>query len=316
LKTNSLDARRLRPDRRGFTLVELLVVIAIIGVLIALLLPAVQQAREAARRMSCQNNLKQQGLALHNYHDTHGKFPAAWYGDYANAASVETGRLGFGDPGWGWGAVILPYIEQKALYDELDMSSPSIRASTHQPLSQTHIDVYRCPSDTGDQLNSSTNRWDHGTSNYLACYGSRNIVLTAEITGAGYAWGNYEKTGTGIFSGNSANAMRDVTDGTSNTVMTGEVVYGELGGVDRRGALWVGNPYNGGYLCTQTSLSSNTDFRIMGSNPSAYSSQHPGGAQFVFADGSVRFVSETTDGEVLNNVADRSDGNVVDFSQL
>ncbi|TWT31893.1 DUF1559 domain-containing protein [Blastopirellula retiformator] len=300
-----------RPQAKGFTLVELLVVIAIIGVLIALLLPAVQQAREAARRMGCQNNLKQMGLGLHNYHDTHGKLPAAYYGRYANAASVATGRVGFGAPGWGWGVMIMPFIEQQNLYDALDMTSYQVRASTHQPLSQTPLSVYRCPSDTGDDLNSTPNRWEHGTSNYLGNYGSKNIATTATIPGAGYDWGNYEKTETGMFSANSAVKLRDVIDGTSNTVMLGEVVYGEYGGVSRRGGLWVGNPYNGGYLCTQTSLSSSTTFRINGSNPSAYSSHHSGGAQFVLVDGSVRFIAETLDGEVINNVADRADGKVL-----
>src|SRR5882757_265195 len=98
----------------GFTLVELLVVIAIIGVLVALLLPAVQAAREAARRMKCQNNLKQFGLALHSYHDAYGRLPASYYRVWPPpSGSTST----FGTPGWGWGTMILPRLEQQALFD-------------------------------------------------------------------------------------------------------------------------------------------------------------------------------------------------------
>src|SRR5947208_1767976 len=103
--------------RRGFTLVELLVVIAIIGVLVALLLPAVQAAREAARRMKCQNNLKQFGLALHNYHDAYGRMPASYYRAWPTSLGAT-----FGTPGWGWGAMILPRLEQQALFDTMQVN--------------------------------------------------------------------------------------------------------------------------------------------------------------------------------------------------
>ena len=140
--------------RRGFTLIELLVVIAIIAVLIALLLPAVQQAREAARRSQCQNNLKQVGLALHNYHDIHNQFPMA----FIRASDVARTE------GWGWGAMILPQLEQGNLYDTLGVSryrltdvlagmKPDLATVAQRTaIFQTRLSVYICPSDDNDGL--------------------------------------------------------------------------------------------------------------------------------------------------------------------
>ena len=132
--------------RKGFTLVELLVVIAIIGILVALLLPAVQAAREAARRMSCQNNLKQVGLALHMYHDSNQRWPAGWLG----INPVTRGDDWLGDPGWGWAAAILPYMEQKNVSEAM----VHFELPTHDPMNKAVrekiLTVFRCPSDIGD----------------------------------------------------------------------------------------------------------------------------------------------------------------------
>ena len=114
MKTNQ---KNLNSAKRAFTLVELLVVIAIIGILIGLLLPAVQAAREAARRMECTNNMKQLGQALHNYADVHNVFPSAWRGYTPDGKHASV----YGDPGWGWGAAILPFMEQTPLYDRIDL---------------------------------------------------------------------------------------------------------------------------------------------------------------------------------------------------
>ncbi|MBN9119811.1 MAG: DUF1559 domain-containing protein, partial [Planctomycetes bacterium] len=153
-----------RPSRRGFTLIELLVVIAIIAILIGLLLPAVQKVREAAARSKCSNNFKQMGIALHMFHDTYQEFPAG----YTNTATIG----GYAS-GWGWGAHILPYIEQQSLYTQLNVAGgdTTIPAAPNT-LTTTKLSVYRCPSDFGNDTNNS--RGGYGTSNYAGVYGAYN----------------------------------------------------------------------------------------------------------------------------------------------
>ena len=139
------------PHRAGFTLVELLVVIAIIGILIALLLPAVQAAREAARRAQCTNNLKQFGLAVHNYHDTYGSFPMGWMIDTSHSGNPS---------GWGWQVYLMPFMEQGTLFDAMDPNqyslyevSNSLNPRNDCHILQTEIDSSRCPSDDTDSPN-------------------------------------------------------------------------------------------------------------------------------------------------------------------
>ena len=285
--------------RRGFTLIELLVVIAIIAVLIALLLPAVQQAREAARRSQCKNNLKQMGLALHNYHDTHGTLPAGHY---------KLPGTTIGNPGWGWGAMILPQLEQGNLYQSLNVATTSLTAAS-KPASETPLSVFRCPSDVGPPLNAG--RGGHATSNYMGIYGSKDITASTGGTINGYL----SSSGTGVFSPNSGVRLRDVTDGTSNTVMVGEVAFGMVGAEDYGGSIWAGTAAGTGYVSSIVTLAGTgtpaAAFRIFGTNLRAISSFHSGGGQFLLVDGSVRFVSESVDGATLDRIADRADGNVV-----
>ena len=297
--------------RRGFTLIELLVVIAIIAILIALLLPAVQQAREAARRSSCKSNLKQVGIALHNYADTHGTFPAGWYSKLNTTAGK--GDMLYGQPGWGWGTMILPQMEQASLYQKLDMNTPKITQAATQPLSQTKIVSYRCPSDVGPDTNTNSGRWNDGTSNYLGVFGSnaQTAAASATVPGATLVYGLNEGSGRGMFSGNSKIKFRDVTDGLSNTVAIGEIAYGQVGSEIYNGAVWVGVAVSGGYSATTLTLNSTATYRINGTNVYAFSSFHTGGAQFLMGDGGVRFLSENIEGTTLNNLADRADGNVV-----
>ena len=139
MKTNQ---KNLNSAKRAFTLVELLVVIAIIGILIGLLLPAVQAAREAARRMECTNNMKQLGLALHNYADVHNVFPSAWRGYTPDGKHANV----YGDPGWGWGAAILPFMEQSPLYQKIDLKK-SIADPVNRDAREMFLKAFHCPSE-------------------------------------------------------------------------------------------------------------------------------------------------------------------------
>ncbi|QDU75416.1 putative major pilin subunit [Bremerella volcania] len=215
---------RIRNDRtRGFTLVELLVVIAIIGVLIALLLPAVQQAREAARRMSCSNNLKQVGIGLHNYHDTFGAFP---YGVRIGPSNT------FGPSFWGG---MLPFIEQGPLFDQLDFTISNCGWSGNSGVLTGHApETLVCPSFAGDVDTIPQNpSWDSATT-YIGIAGAviNNSNYTESRTATGFdccshsgGHNNGATAAGGMLIANKVLRFRDATDGTSNTL-----VIGELGG--------------------------------------------------------------------------------------
>ena len=300
--------------RRGFTLVELLVVIAIIGILIALLLPAVQAAREAARRMQCQDHYKQMGLALHSYHDTYNMFPASFYRQWPHNGNT------FGTPGWGWGTMILPHLEQTPLFTSLGVKTIKADGSAAmKKLAQTALPVYRCPSDTGPALNA--NRANYATSNYIAIFGS--LYDQGAASSGALVYGSQPSAGTGMFSPNSHVRLADVRDGSSNTVMLGEMCYGPNGVRNATGQL---NMYNGGIwvgvptdassnvsnqlsLCGQAA-GANARFRKINCRDSSncLSSAHVGGIQFAIVDGSVRYVSENVDPAIVDRMADRADG--------
>ena len=274
--------------RRGFTLVELLVVIAIIGILIALLLPAVQAAREAARRSSCSNQLKQVGLAMHNYHDTFQTFPPAF-----------TRYVGDGNDGWGWGVFIMPFLEQGPLYDQLNPGQQRIPSATSQPLyslCQTHVAAYRCPSDIGPPLNSY--RGNFGTSNYIGVWGAHQDG------------GHHTDRGNGMLYYSSDVTMRHVLDGTSNVLMIGERAMNN--------SPWRGGVYAGvrvslgaGWGSVMYAVWNSDAYRLNGTGNWTFSSMHPGGVQFVLVDGSVRFVTETIDANTLKILAQRASGEPV-----
>jgi prepilin-type N-terminal cleavage/methylation domain-containing protein len=305
---------------KAFTLVELLVVIAIIGVLVSLLLPAVQAAREASRRMNCQNNLKQFGLALMNYHDTYQRMPPAYWKGFQGL-----GTSTFGTPGWGWGALLLPRLEQKALFDTLGIETPTVldgSAVTKVP-AQIPLKVFRCPSDTGPKLNA--NRFDYATSNYVAIFGA----LYDQTVVSGITVGSVPGACTGMFGPSTCIRLAEVTDGTSNTATIAEMCYGPNGIPDANtggkhvynGAIWAGVPSengSGSNVSCMLSLcgfaaGSNVKFRKpnTGSSSNAISSVHPNGSQYSICDGSVKWVNSNADGKLLDYIADRADGGTV-----
>lgn len=302
--------RPLSNRTRGFTLIELLVVIAIIAVLIALLLPAVQQAREAARRTQCKSNLKQIGIALHNYHDTTNTLPFGWAGD--PTGNNQGSR-------WGWGTMILPNIDQASLYNSFSMytgTSPLGGAATGfnaimtsfpmpSPL-QTSLSVYRCPSDVGGTLvisplsngysfSGTTNQF--GRSNYAGVTGS---TITGQVPTTSNGAGN------GAFSQNSKRNFRDFTDGLSNTFLVGEkrspgvssgLYFGGdviwAGITDETSAppiaIHVGDCAPGDSINVKVATAPTTSSYLP---YSGFGSTHVGGAHFLMGDGSVRFISE------------------------
>ncbi|MFN0197420.1 MAG: DUF1559 domain-containing protein, partial [Planctomycetaceae bacterium] len=213
----------MNAKRKGFTLIELLVVIAIIAVLIALLLPAVQQAREAARRTQCRNNLKQVGLALHNYHDSHSAFPSGWIGVEAGIQSAHGGGSGVG-----WGTMILPYIDQANVYN-LFNASVNIENPLNDAFRLTSLTVFRCPSDPQPQRwtidkdgSPGTAICELPTANYIAAFGTENIDGCENAVGTPPVASNGQCQGNGTFYHNSLIRIRDITDGTSNTFIAGE----------------------------------------------------------------------------------------------
>ena len=197
--------------RQGFTLIELLVVIAIIAILVALLLPAVQQAREAARRSSCKNNLKQLGVALHNYHDTHGVLPASVTSCITNTTYRDRCW-----EGWGGLAMLLPFMEQGPLYDQIDFNEywNSTGGNNNRQYIETIIPAFNCPS---DPMGGNKPQGNSSPSSYSFSAGPT----------ATWSAGN---NAAGPFSFRSKTRFRDVVDGTSNTIMMAEVKIGTNGG--------------------------------------------------------------------------------------
>src|SRR6266436_5022135 len=194
--------------RQAFTLVELLVVIAIIGVLVALLLPAVQQAREAARRTQCKNNLKQIGLALQNYHGDFLRFPPGYVSNF-DASGNDTG------PGWGWGAMILPQLEQQNLQNSIDFKQP-IEAAANAAPRIAPLPAYLCPSDSVRPAWPAVTRDPIGNPTATICdVASADYVAVFGISEPGI-------DGEGVFFRDSGIGLKDIRDGASSTLLVGE----------------------------------------------------------------------------------------------
>ena len=277
---------------RGFTLVELLVVIAIIGILIGMLLPAVQQVREAARRTDCANRIKQIGLAMHNFESQWKHYPPAY---------ISEGTR----PGWSWGTFILPFIDQEPLYDlgnsvETLFGGGANPAAETTEYSTTPLPAFRCPSDLGESINDI--RLSHATSNYRAVAGPHREPYFYENLDMG-----------GVLYQNSRTRFTRITDGTSNTVVVGECMFDKS--VDKRAAIWPGmSGLRGGAVWISDVMwwIDETTAVINGPAPQAFSSRHPGGAMFVFCDGSTRFFFEGGDVNLLRYLGGRDDGQLVD----
>ncbi|NQT13992.1 MAG: DUF1559 domain-containing protein [Planctomycetes bacterium] len=283
---------------RGFTLVELLVVIAIIGILIALLLPAVQAAREAARRSQCSNNLKQIGLALHNYHDTYKVFPP----EYINYGATGPGGWRNTEPRWAWGTFILPFLEQRPLYDQLDPSANHTVPPTPVAALETVVDGYLCPSDDHSNIKNGYFNTTANTTPPSIYLGMSNYVISESIAGHGYS--------TRSPASHAVHKISDIRDGTSNTMMVGERDFvkhvAAVYPARQRSTCSVGfrviNPINTPGLGT----TGNRTWNAPGHACSRYTigSQHPGGCNVVFCDGAVHFLSETLEAARGDNCGD------------
>lgn len=318
---------------RGFTLIELLVVIAIIAILIALLLPAVQQAREAARRTQCKNNLKQYGLALHNYHDVYNCFPVSV--NYGHSSGWNNGVLG-------WQARILPYTEQVSLYNQIDWVNPILpgtsieRVVDGKPLRQHNVPYAKCPSDASPSPDGNWAQASYSGSVGSQRMDSANGACQPYITpgvhyqspGGDPGHGNtHDKRDISGMFGRvmfSKMDMSDVVDGTTNTIFVGEILPACH---DHGGGWWHFNgmaqahastsvPMNTKTTCTapykpQTSEFPGCEAKSNWNLSWGFRSSHVGGAQFLLCDGSVRFISQNIDYQTYQNLGARGDGKVI-----
>lgn len=286
---------------RGFTLIDLLVVIGCVAILLALAVPAISQARAAARRANCKNNLKQIGLALHNYHDVYAVFAPGWI-----AISPAPGTRIF----YGWQSSILPFVDMNPLYEQIDFRKPLPPANG---MMQTNIPVYRCPEDPTPNVNPL--RSNYGTSNYSGNHGTvsalhRNMRNARPLTNwlaarrmqnwPGAMGGGWRTDG--LFYRNSSVQIRDIRDGTSNTFMVGERSAKSGAGI------WPGAVDNATPNDVVTDCNAGN---TINSRYTSFSSEHKGGAHFAFCDGSVHFISETINKRTYSLLGSRNDGQPV-----
>lgn len=307
--------------RSGFTLVELLVVIAIIGVLVALLLPAIQSAREAARRNACLSNFKQVGVAMHNYVSAKGHLPSGqnvWRGRFNCANPGGTTAAVPEQIGWGWGTFILPYLEQQAIYDRMDFTQSWFANGDSFVAAATKLPVYLCPSDPqGNELmdccspmmNGGNEEEDVAASNMAGVADSRDFQC-----GNGGSFARLD--GDGVLYTKSDLPIARIADGTSNTLLIGEVLG--VGPGTHQGFFWVSH----GVLHTANGVNTFLQYTTrLGTPPvrgvthsfneGGFSSFHPGGCHFVFADGSAHYISESIDALTLAGLTTRAGEEVI-----
>ena len=290
-----------RPPR-GLTLVELLVVLGIIAILMALLLPAVQAAREAARRIKCQNNIRQIGLALHHHHDVHGRLPAGW-------VSVAPG----GEPGWAWSALLLEFLDQPtssnvtwaggarfvATRIPAEPGAMQIGDASNRELRERRISLFLCPSDPSEELftlpsGPGGQMFQVARSNYVGVFGTGVIQSNPSA-------------GNGVFYLNSGTRFADIRDGLSNTLMVGERASQQPGSWEGS-ATWVaavpGAHRGMARVVGRADRVPNDVLRDFAD----FGSWHPFGANFVMADGSVQMISDKIDRAEFHALATRAAG--------
>ena len=292
--------------KRGFTLVELLVVIAIIAMLVTLLLPAVQAAREAARSIQCKNNLKQMGLALLNFHDTQDQYPIGVY------------TTGVGEQGYGWATKLLPFIEEQGVYNLIEQnyisgnSTPpwdvaGIFSKSRSavggviPGGDTHIAVFKCPSSPiPDHVQGSGLNAGYATSDYKGCNGFADRGIFFHVA-------------DGLNAGFRAVSIKSIEDGTSKTIAVGESAYVPA---PNDWPVWIGGIQSDESTLFKTQPPSVINCSIGAKiypgqsidDDCAYGWHAGDGAQFVFADGSVQFLSSAIEWQTYQNLGDRKDG--------
>ncbi|MEX0642643.1 MAG: DUF1559 domain-containing protein [Pirellulales bacterium] len=297
-------------EQQGFTLVELLVVIAIIGILVALLLPAIQAAREAARRTQCSNHFKQVGVAMQNFAGAKKVFPFGlrlWRS--SRPCSIPPGESG-SFRGWGWGAYILPYMEENAIYDSYDFATQpndSPTPGTNFKVGAKFIENYLCPSESQRELTQMTSGASNGSDEKedWAISHMAGVADSVDWTcdGAEPKW-----NADGMLFGSSRVQFRHVGDGTSHTLLVGEVIG--IGQGTFEGFPWVTwnvlhtkNPINFAVL--------NRPANVWIVAEMSFSSFHPGGCHFVFVDGSTHFINEAISPAVLAALTTRKGGETV-----
>lgn len=339
---------RFYTQKRGFTLVELLVVIAIIGVLIGMLLPAVQQVRSAARRISCANNFHQMALAVHNYQSAHQELPTmALVEDWA---VNEPGECNVGLPSWSWQCFILPYMEQAVVYEILsphrvtavDQCGHATLPAGTQILKAFQTPLFVCPSDNGPKLNST--RWLGPDPNIIDSPENMSVAkgnyvgvnssdFSTSFVNVDPMASDMQTPNGGVFeAANKRVKMSAIRDGSSNTMMLGERSWKYTSGGteylayaanqfihrdtrDENGTHVQCGAFGAGDGDTCAAANNGNCINYPHEDPQqamhTFSSRHTGGVNFALCDGSVRFVAETADAMTIKNVSDKSDGNVL-----